>query len=242
MTQNIYDDPDFFARYATLRRSIYGLDAAPEWASLQAMLPEIRGARVLDLGCGYGWFCRWVRAAGAARTVGFDVSERMVSQARITGENAAIEYALADLETVELPEAAFDLVYSSLTFHYIERLDRLLAQIRRALVPNGRLVFSVEHPLLTAPSTPRWGAVEGRRVWPVDRYLEEGARDVEWLGSRVVKQHRTFATYFRLLDQAGFAALAFEEWGPTDAQIAAQPELAPERQRPTFLLAAAAPR
>ncbi len=48
MSQNIYDDPQFFAGYATLDRSVKGLDGAPEWPSLQAMLPPITGLRVAD--------------------------------------------------------------------------------------------------------------------------------------------------------------------------------------------------
>ena len=35
MSQNIYDDPNFFAGYATLDRSVKGLDGAPEWPAIQ---------------------------------------------------------------------------------------------------------------------------------------------------------------------------------------------------------------
>ena len=48
MSQNIYDDPDFFAGYATLDRSIKGLDGAPEWPAIQQMLPALAGLRVVD--------------------------------------------------------------------------------------------------------------------------------------------------------------------------------------------------
>jgi 2-polyprenyl-3-methyl-5-hydroxy-6-metoxy-1,4-benzoquinol methylase len=58
MTQNIYDDPGFFQGYSQMARSIDGLDAAPEWPALRAMLPPMQGLKVVDLGCGYGWFCR----------------------------------------------------------------------------------------------------------------------------------------------------------------------------------------
>ena len=94
----------------------------------------MRGLRVVDLGCGFGWFCRWARAAGAAQVLGFDVSERMLARARATTEDSAITYTRADLEHLQLPEASFDLVYSSLAFHYIERLEALLAGVHRALV------------------------------------------------------------------------------------------------------------
>ena len=67
MTQNIYDDETFFAGYSQLPRSVHGLEGAPEWPVLRAMLPELRGRRVLDLGCGFGWFCRFAAGEGAGR-------------------------------------------------------------------------------------------------------------------------------------------------------------------------------
>ncbi len=82
MAQNIYDNDEFFAGYARLPRSVAGLDGAPEWPALRALLPDLRGCRVLDLGCGYGWFCRWAREAGAAAVLGIDVSEKMLARAR----------------------------------------------------------------------------------------------------------------------------------------------------------------
>ena len=56
MARNIYDTPDFFAGYSGLNRSLHGLDGAPEWPSIQAMPPDLRGKRVVDLGCGFSRF------------------------------------------------------------------------------------------------------------------------------------------------------------------------------------------
>jgi 2-polyprenyl-3-methyl-5-hydroxy-6-metoxy-1,4-benzoquinol methylase len=81
MAQNIYDNDEFFAGYSRLARSIEGLDGAPEWPALRAMLPDLRRLRVLDLGCGFGWFCRWARQNGAANVVGIDLSEKMLERA-----------------------------------------------------------------------------------------------------------------------------------------------------------------
>ncbi|MFZ1431450.1 MAG: class I SAM-dependent methyltransferase [Geminicoccaceae bacterium] len=237
MAQNIYDDPAFFEGYSRLGRSVDGLDGAPEWPALRAMLPAVAGLRVVDLGCGFGWFCRWARAEGAVRVLGLDLSERMLARARAATEDAAIDYATADLERLELPVAAFDLAYSSLALHYVENLAGLLATVQRALAPGGHLVFSIEHPIYMAPTNPGWSIdAHGRRTWPVDRYLVEGPRAAEWLGRRVVKQHRTLGTTLNLLIGAGFTIQRLEEFCPTEAQIAARPELAEERERPMFLL------
>jgi hypothetical protein len=80
----------------------------------------------------------------------------------------------------------------------------------------------------------------GRKTWPVDGYLDEGPRSTDWLANGVIKQHRTLATYLNILIGIGFTISRVEEWGPTEQQIAAQPDWADERQRPPFLLMAAA--
>jgi len=240
MTQNIYDDDEFFAGYSRLRRSVEGLDGAPEWPALRALLPDLRGLKVLDLGCGFGWFCRWARQQGASHVLGVDISENMLTRGRAASGDPAITYVRADLEQLELPAESFDVVYSSLALHYVKNLSGLMLQIYRSLVQEGDLVFSVEHPIFTAPSQPNWSLnAAGRKIWPVEGYLDEGPRSTNWLAEGVIKQHRTLATYINMLIRLGFSISHVEEWGPTEDQIAAQPNWADERQRPPFLLMAA---
>jgi ubiquinone/menaquinone biosynthesis C-methylase UbiE len=240
MTQNIYDDVEFFAGYSRLRRSVEGLDGAPEWPALRALLPDLSGRNVLDLGCGFGWFCRWAHQQGAAHVSGIDVSEKMLARGRAATQNSAITYTRADMEQLELSAGSFDLVYSSLALHYVENIRGLLSQACRSLVPGGALVFSVEHPIFTAPSHPGWSLdAGGRKAWPVEGYLDEGPRSTNWLAKGVIKQHRTVATYINMLIRLGFSISHVEEWGPTEEQVAAQPHWADERQRPPFLLVAA---
>lgn len=54
MSQITYDNDDFYAGYSQLPRSVEGLTAAPECPSVRALLPALKGARVLDLGCRFG--------------------------------------------------------------------------------------------------------------------------------------------------------------------------------------------
>jgi len=240
MTQNIYDDPKFYEGYGRLPRSVEGLAGAPEWPALRTLLPNLHALRVVDLGCGYGWFCHWAHEQGAARVLGLDVSEKMLARARAGSPGAGIAYARADLENLELPDASFDIAYSSLAFHYIADLAGLFARIHRALIPGGRLVFSIEHPIYMAPSHPGWSAgADSREVWPLDSYLVEGRRTTDWLAKGVVKYHRTIGTTLNSLIRLGFAISHVEEWGPSDEQIKVKPEWAKERDRPMFLLVAA---
>jgi SAM-dependent methyltransferase len=239
VTQNIYDNATFFEQYSRLARSVEGLDGAAEWPALRAMLPDLRDRKVVDLGCGFGWFCRWAREQGAATVLGIDVSERMLARARSTTPDPAITYRCADLEQLALEPGFFDFAYSSLALHYVTDLAGLVATIRGALVPGSAFVFSVEHPIYTAPADPRWSDATGRRTWPLDRYMDEGTRSTDWLAKGVIKQHRMLATYLNVLVRTGFILSHVEEWGPTEEQIAVHPEWADERRRPPFLLVAA---
>jgi len=244
MAQNIYDDEAFFAGYAQLPRSQRGLAGAPEWPALQALLPPLTGARVADLGCGYGWFCRWAAEQGAARVLGFDVSHKMLERANAhPRDNPVYErvfYRHADLETLRLPSLSFELVYSSLTLHYLDDIAGLIGNVRAALVPGGRFVFSIEHPVFMAPSSPRWSqGPDGRRCWPLNDYQREGERVTDWLAPGVRKRHRTLGSLLNLLIDAELSIARVIEWGPTPQQLERQPELEEELDRPMLLLVSA---
>ncbi len=240
MTQNIYDSPAFFEGYSQLPRSVAGFEGAPEWASIKSLIPDLKNSRVADLGCGFGWFCRWAREQGASEVFGVDVSQNMLSRAKEMTKDPGIHYEQADLEEVSLGESTYDLVYSSLTFHYLENLEGLIEKIHRALQPGGWLVFSAEHPVFTAPSNPEWTQLDGHQnIWPVNQYLVEGPRITNWLADGVTKQHRTLGTYVNMLLRQGLVLKHLEEWRPTAEQIDQHPELKIELERPMFFIAAA---
>jgi SAM-dependent methyltransferase len=237
LAQNTYDTPEFFDGYSRLDRSVRGLDGGPEWPALRALL---RGTRLLDLGCGFGWIARWARTQGAASVLGVDLSENMLSRARAETADPGVQYLRADLESLELPHETFDLAYSSLALHYVQDFRRLVGEVFRALVSGGHFVFSIEHPIYMASMRPGWlTTADGGRTWPVDHYAVEGARVTDWLAKGVRKQHRTLGATLNSLIDAGFAIRRVEEWSPTPEQVAAQPSLAEELDRPMMLLAAA---
>lgn len=240
MAQNIYDNPAFFEGYAQLPRSVQGLDGAPEWPALKTMLPDLHGKSVVDLGCGYGWFCRVARERGATQVTGVDISEKMLARAAELTDDAAIHYQRASLESLALAENSLDLVYSSLALHYLPELDTLFAKIQRALKPGGSLVFSMEHPIYTCASHQGWLTDDnGVRFWGVNQYQLEGERVSNWLADGVIKYHRTLGTTLNALIAAGLTIREVNEWGPTQAQTDAWPALAEEAERPMLVLIAA---
>ncbi|UQC72253.1 SAM-dependent methyltransferase [Lelliottia sp. AC1] len=240
MAQNIYDNPAFFEGYAQLPRSVQGLDGAPEWPTLKSMLPDLAGKTVIDLGCGYGWFCRSARELGAAQVTGVDISEKMLARAAELTADPAITYQRRDLEDVKLEDNSLDLVYSSLALHYLPELDTLFRHVQRALKPGGSLVFSMEHPIYTCASRQGWLTDDnGERFWGVNQYQQEGQRVSNWLADGVIKYHRTLGTTLNALIHAGLSLREVNEWGPTQAQIDALPALAEEAERPMLVLIAA---
>ncbi len=241
MKQNKYDDPEFFSSYSRMPRSVGGLDAAGEWHAFRSLLPDLRDRRVLDLGCGFGWHCRYAREQHAGRVVGVDLSERMLERAREITRDPGIDYRLAAIEDVEFPAGDFDVVLSSLALHYVERLDRVCRSVHHFLAPGGCFVFSVEHPIFTAVAAQDWcrGPNGEPLHWPVDDYQNEGIRHTHWLAEDVVKYHRTLATYVNSLLDAGFRIVRVLEPEPSREMLVERPELRDECRRPMFLLLAA---
>jgi SAM-dependent methyltransferase len=240
MAQNVYDTPEFFEGYSQLGRSVHGLAGAAEWPTIRTLLPALNGLRILDLGCGFGWFSRFAAEEGAASVRGLDLSENMIARARMENVHPAIVYGIADLERVELPAAAFDLACSSLAFHYLEDFPRLVEEVHSALAPGGKFVFTIEHPIYMASRNPGWRTDDaGQRFWPVDGYSVESPRTTDWLAKGVVKYHRTIGTTLNTLIDGGFAICRVVEWHPSPDQLAANPALAEEMDRPMILMVSA---
>ncbi|XID91978.1 class I SAM-dependent methyltransferase [Paenibacillaceae bacterium WGS1546] len=242
MKQNKYDDNVFFEKYGRMARSIGGLAFAGEWPLLQAMLPDLRGKRLLDLGCGYGWHCRYARERQARYVLGIDLSEKMLSRARELTDDEAIEYRRTAIEDLEAPEESFDVVLSSLALHYVEDFGAVCRKANRLLVPGGVFVFSVEHPIFTSRAEQDWhyGAEGEAQHWPVDGYHEEGPRIARFLEEDVVKYHRAVASYLNSLIDTSFRLTLVSETKPTQEMLDRNPEMRMEMRRPMFLLVSAA--
>lgn len=79
----LYDNEEFFNNYSHMPRSEGGLAAAGEWWQLSRLLPgDMSGMSVLDVGCGYGWHCKYAAGRGAEYVLGFDPSEKMLAEAK----------------------------------------------------------------------------------------------------------------------------------------------------------------
>ena len=234
---NEYDNPDFFAAYGKLRRSSEGLTAAGEWPAFRRTLPPLAGKRVLDLGCGYGWHCRYAAEQGAKEVVGVDLSALMIAEAEAHTESDVITYVQASIADYSAPAGSFDVVISSLALHYVGNLADTFAMVHSVLMPGGVFTYSVEHPMFTARAEQAWHLDDaGNRVhWPVDDYFDEGVRETAFLGEKVRKYHRTVGSQFTELRAAGFVVESIQEPVPPP-ELLTRLNLQDEMRRPMMLV------
>lgn len=240
MKENKYDNERFFQKYSQMMRSQKGLQGAGEWRELQKILPDFCEKRVLDLGCGYGWHCKYAADHHAASVLGTDLSEKMIQTARTINAAPSIEYRRVAMEDLDFPERSFDVVLSSLALHYVEAFTPLVQNISKWLVPGGSFVFSVEHPVFTSYGTKDWYYDENGEIlhFPVDNYYDEGPREAIFLGETVIKYHRTVTTYLNTLLQNGFVLRHIIEPQPPEDMLELE-GMKDELRRPMMLLVAA---
>ena len=240
MLENKYDDERFFEAYRHFPRSVQGLSAAGEWHAFRQMLPDFDDKRVLDIGCGFGWHGIYAADHGAAHVLGIDISEKMlrVAQEKTTAPN--IEYKRMAMESLDFPADSFDVVLSSLAFHYTPDFRAVCNQVYQCLAPGGDFVFSCEHPVFTAQGPQDWFYDADARCahWPVDRYFEEGARSAVFLGTEITKYHRTVTTYVNTLLEVGFTLTGVVEPQP-DPELLHVDGMRDELRRPMMLIVSA---
>ena len=106
LMRNAYDQSAFFANYSSMPRSVGGLEEAGEWHAFRALLPDLRDKRLLDLGCGFGWHCRYAREQHARLVLGVDSSEKMLARAHETNNDGTIEYRRMAIEDIDFPAIA----------------------------------------------------------------------------------------------------------------------------------------
>lgn len=210
----------------------------PMYTHMQAIfwetLGDLRGQRVLDLGCGDGWFSGLAQAAGAA-VIGIDGSDGLLVIARQA--HPAIDFQQRDLAQGLPPQLGqFDCIVSTMVFMDIPDLTKLFGDLHAALAANGRLVFTILHPCFFGYKR-HYDATTGEWYRKITNYRAPQTWRVESFGGHN-HYHRNLTYYTELLRTNGMAItrLYEPEWDPgpdpADAYI---------RQWPIVLLVEARP-
>ena len=237
--QNIYDNEIFFEGYKKIRENEINANNLFEIPALFSMMPDLKGKRVLDLGCGFGEHCRKFVECGAENVVGVDISEKMLAVANEENCDSRITYHNMPMEEIGQLQERFDLVISSLAIHYVEDFEGVIRNVYNFLEDGGVFVFSQENPLCTCHAGgDRWTRDENGKKLHVNlsNYGVEGERESVWFVDNVKKYHRTFSTIVNNLIQAGFTIEKMIEPLPSEELLQKYPDYADLFHKPDFLL------
>ncbi|MCK1997254.1 class I SAM-dependent methyltransferase [Psychrobacillus psychrodurans] len=232
---SVYDQTDFFKNYMTRRNRNDSPNNAIEGPIIYELIGSFQGSSVLDLGCGDASFGKELLHLGAKSYTGVEGSKQMVEAAHLNllEQNGTIH--LETMESYDYPLEAFDIVTSRFAIHYVSDIYNLFENIHKTLKENGKLTFSIQHPLTTSSfASKKTGDKRGN--WIVDDYFHEGERKEPWIDQIVVKYHRTIEHYFTALKQAGFTVLELREGTPKREHFSSEDEFV-RRQRIPIVLA-----
>ncbi|HEX2701536.1 MAG TPA: class I SAM-dependent methyltransferase [Acidimicrobiales bacterium] len=171
-------------------------------------------SRVLDVGTGEGQVARLAADGGSSMVVGVDPTRaQLVTAGRRAGGPA---YVRAGAGALPFDDASFDAVVACLVFEHIREPDQAIAEVARVLVPGGRFLFFLNHPLLQTPGS-GWidDQVLEEQYWRIGPYLvedtslEEVEKDVF-----IPFIHRPLSRYVNAMAAVGLLVARMEEPAP----------------------------
>ncbi len=210
--------------------AVYGPDIPTE-ADLR-LLGDVKGRRILDLGCGAAQASIAFAKAGAT-AIGVDFSAEQLAQGRrlCEQEEVRVELRHGDLADLAFLRAdSIDGAFSANSFDYVEDLGRVFRQVHRVLKVGAPLAFSVTHPLWSASAGQRGGASTSYfdrtpvRVAHAVGGPEDGRGD-----TALTTYPRTFSDLYTALVRASYRVDAFIEPEPVPhapRSLAWQPAMA----------------
>jgi ubiquinone/menaquinone biosynthesis C-methylase UbiE len=205
---------------------------------------DVHGLKLLDVGCGSGYFAREMAKRGA-RVAAIDISSRMIELARRVESEfpLGIEYQVAD--AVDLPTlypaASFDMATSCVALQDMPRVDRVFAAARELLRPNGRFVASITHPCTDTPFRQWERDGSGRKRWLcIDRYFDHAILDVGWPrwpeAFSTMALHAPLEDWFAWILAAGFTVRGFREPRPNGDALRQRPDLEDATRVPYYVV------
>ena len=178
----------------------YGPDIGTE--ADYRLLGDLKGKRVLELGCG-GAQCSIAFAKQGASAIGVDFSAEQLAFARrlCDREGVKVELHHGDLADLAFVRAeTIDLVFSAYAFGYVEDLGRVFRQVHRILKTGAPFVFSLPHPAyhMIDDDDPEQPLLIRRS------YFDRTPIDFAWNGTTFTDYPHTVTDIFMGLSRAGF--------------------------------------
>lgn len=197
------------------------------WPCFAELIPHA-GRATLDLGCGEGRLGVALRAAGH-RLTGVDTAPLLADLAAQTG--AYEDVVVADAAGLPFTDGAFDLVIAFMSLQDMDDAAGAVREAARVLIPGGRLVAAFVHPFASA-HLGREGAARPN-YFDTHQTFDEVARNGIRLEFHQI--HRPLHSWLAMFLSAGLAVEDVREPRPSQQDALADPGLAKNRQRPSFL-------
>lgn len=214
--KNVYDVNEFFEKYQEMREQDINANVLIENPIIKKMMPNLKNKKILDLGCGDGNMSEYFIKNGAKKVVGIDVSTNMIEEAKKNNKYDNVEYYLMKMENISKITEKFDIVYSSLAFHYVKDYNKLLKNIYSLLKTNGILLYSQESPLNTSIIIDKSKIsnkilLNNKTYVLISDYGNESERNILWNDIVVTKYHRTYCTIVNSLQRNKFKILDMKD-------------------------------
>lgn len=236
-SQEFYDRPEVRTRYLAHRARSDNPNDTLERPIFLELAGDLSNLDIIDLGCGDALFGKEALLRGAQSYIGVEVSKAMVDIAleTLTGTSGRIHHE--SIETWKVQGEQADLISSRLALNYVENLKPVFQEVYKALRPGGRMILSLEHPVITSNFA---SLAAGRRTaWLVDNYFKSGARVHLWLGQEITKYHHTLEEYLDLIVDAGFELERIRESRPQKSNFLSEAEYERRLRIPLFLFVVA---
>jgi SAM-dependent methyltransferase len=209
-----------------------------------AICGDVRGLKLLDVGCGSGYFAREMAQRGA-RVSAIDISPRMIELARSIESKSplGIEYQVTDAADLSSLYAAhsFDMATSCVALQDMPNVDRVFAAMQGVLAPKGRFVASITHPCSDTPFR-KWERDEsgGKRWLCIDRYFDREVLEFRWIrwpeAFTTTALHVPLEDWFGWILGAGFSLNGYHEPRPSEEALRHQPDLEDAMRIPYYVI------
>lgn len=188
------------------------------------------GEKIVDLGCGQGFFARELAKLGA-KVIGIDISPELINIARLQSpegkanggqakQDKSVEYFVSSAHELNfLKDESIDKTLIAMALQNIKNVQDVIAEANRILKPKGKLFIVLNHPAFRIPKNSSWEWDENKKIQfrRLDAYLSESSEQIQmhpgikpW--EKTISFHRPLQFYFKALNKNGFCVSRLEEW------------------------------
>ncbi|WP_239745644.1 class I SAM-dependent methyltransferase [Mammaliicoccus sp. F-M27] len=235
---NIYDDPEFFKGYKSKRNNPLSYNEVVEMPEMKRLMPNLENQNILDIGCGMGNLISYILTHNPKHITGLEQSQNMINESRKKFKSMPVTLHHTEFMAF-ITEEKFDVIVSSLVFHYIEDFRKCCQKLSQLLNNGGVILFTMEHPIQTATMDPEVKKQDENGVYlRMENYFDESIRSANWLGKNVVKYHHTIETIFNSLIGHGLEIECVKDLGQSEEVFKYYDEdkINSLKQYPPFLL------